>query len=398
MVLGKIKDKIIGKIKSWFHPGIYLVDVPEDKVDAALRQENIRLKAEIAKLRAEIRELKKERNVKKEEEKIIKEAKKKEEIETIKKLRSRVILVPYIYDERGRLTQAKLKVRFLNNTRTVESNAIVMEDTDDGYSVFTWGVRRGDSILPLKKWFPDFYSMFKNNINIAKQIVSGIVDTPLDITKNGNIVLKLFKIEAPEPEPEPEPEPKKKKKNKKKEGNPNPGIPLSEQERKEYEDVIATLQQKISGLREELRREKEKVVKLQSKIADLELAEHAANRMAIDANSRLVQLVEQAMKMQELVTGALTLLSEAKIDSVLHQKEKMALIAELEAVREQLGKLRVLGQERVAKEAAYEEIERALDIAAKSGRSTTAQFTETIEALRGLGIKKKEKEEKGGEG
>jgi len=137
---------------------------------------------------------------------------------------------------------------------------------------------------------------------------------------------------------------------------------------------------------------------LQSKIADLELAEHAANRMAIDANSRLVQLVEQAMKMQELVTGALTLLSEAKIDSVLHQKEKMALIAELEAVREQLGKLRVLGQERVAKEAAYEEIERALDIAAKSGRSTTAQFTETIEALRGLGIKKKEKEEKGGEG
>ncbi|RLJ06320.1 MAG: hypothetical protein DRP16_05290, partial [Candidatus Aenigmatarchaeota archaeon] len=199
-------------------------------------------------------------------------------------------------------------------------------------------------------------------------------------------------------EPEPEPEPKKKKKNKKKEGNPNPGIPLSEQERKEYEDVIATLQQKISGLREELRREKEKVVKLQSKIADLELAEHAANRMAIDANSRLVQLVEQAMKMQELVTGALTLLSEAKIDSVLHQKEKMALIAELEAVREQLGKLRVLGQERVAKEAAYEEIERALDIAAKSGRSTTAQFTETIEALRGLGIKKKEKEEKGGEG
>ena len=389
--LVRIKNKIVGRIKAYFQKGVYLVQITEkDKEIEALLEKLREVQAENAKLQAKLREYEKQKEQEKEEKKIIKDVLRWERERKRYETPERVYLIPFA-EEDGKLKPVKLKVRFLNHTKLIDADAIVMEDTEDGYTTFTWGSKLGKKIVPLKRWLPDFYSLFLHQINLTKQMIGGIIDTPFDLTKDGKLVVKLFKVAS---NPSNNPGPKEKGKKKKQQEKEVEVVPMSEQERKYYEDVIANLQDRIGQLKHMLEKKQEENIKLRTKLADLELSESAARQLARENSARLVQLAKEMTELTRLVSSVLAVYDEATIDSILHQKEKIPLIRKIDELRRLVDKYETKGVEAVAEDRAFDRIERGIDLSLKVGKVTTEQLRDTIDSLRGLPRSPK-KEEKG---
>lgn len=214
---------------------------------------------------------------------------------------------------------------FLKSNRPFHKLAgIYLHETDNGQLVYyPWvKVKQGHKLIDKRLTCPafSFNQFFREQVGIVSQIKGGKVDSNFDITAKGEFILKL-------PDEYVDVETKEKVKL----------INITDVKKKEYEDKIEGLNDKISELFHRLKQANLKEADYMAKLAEEELRTDVAEkeRSVWAANSQF--LAEKQKATTEQLSTAVAAEQDLKMQQILEARMVKVLSNGLDKMRERLG-------------------------------------------------------------
>ena len=338
-------------------------------INKKVLQENTRLKAENIKLRKKLEEKKAKERAEKEKKKIEREIlKKKKQMELIEKERTLPLKIE---------TKKANPTFFLrSNTNVGKFVGFLLQDTKEGHTLWYPMIKTKNGIFKLNVYSLNPLDFFRSRLSIVAQLKGGKLDSNVDVTKDGKLV-----IIKDNPEEGEDVETKQKVKL----------IHLDEHERREYEQKIAELREKIKELYSALETAKEKEAEYELQLADKEMAAKAAMKQRDTFAALSSHLIEKSGKQTEEMARMASAVQDLKVDQVLTERLAFGFFSALDGLQEKFKKY--LGADRA--QMALDEVKRvfneALEYAKKFQKPVKVEVEQPKKGL--FGRKPKEETE-----
>ena len=374
-VLGKIAQSLKGKKKNPTYitkmPGFESEEEMRRFISKKLESENAELKAQMMRKDAQIEKFKKE--VKEEvvqgqiNQEVLKQKEKKKQEE-----KKRSIKLKFVDPKQAP------RFYFKSNKAFHRLAGVHLQETENGgLSWYPWLVQEtkyGTGTKDLKLNYPagTFEEFFKEKIGIVSQIRGGKVDSNYDITGSGKLVLKVpqyinqnnEKIEAIQV------------------------INLRDTEKKEYEDQIEELNNKLGEMHWQLKQQTLKEADYQGAIAEAEVSTELAEKEKSIYASQAKFLSEKQAANTEALATAQSAAQDLKIQQVLESGMTAALSKALNKMKDKLGdRLSMNDHEvdenrimRIARNAASETLRSLPQLLSGAGRGAPRQAAEPAPA------------------